>query len=91
MAAKIDSGMRTLIRLSAMIILLPAALHAGASVDGRVALPKSHAAPVMAQRYGVVTRGGFLGRNRRSQLFISMILSPNQLHHRPNKSPKSKK
>ena len=41
MAAKIDSSMRTLIRLSAMIILLPPAVHAGASVDGRVALPNT--------------------------------------------------
>jgi plastocyanin len=60
MAAKIQTGMRTLIRLSAMILLLPPALHAGASVDGRVALLKSNGAPVVAQRYGVVTRGGVL-------------------------------
>lgn len=60
MAAKIYSGMRILIRLSAIVILLPEALHAGGSVDGRVALPKSHGAPVIAQRYGVVARGGVL-------------------------------
>jgi plastocyanin len=52
--------MRILIWLSAALILLPPTLRAGASVEGHVELPKSHAAPVMAKRYEVVTRGGVL-------------------------------
>jgi plastocyanin len=31
-----------------------------AAVEGRVELPKSHSAPVMAKRYEIVTRGGVL-------------------------------
>jgi plastocyanin len=34
-----------------------------ASVEGRVELPKSRSAPVMAKRYEVVTTGGVLGTN----------------------------
>ena len=53
--------MRHLILLSAMVVLLVPELQAGANVEGRVELPRSHAAPVMAKRYEVVTRGGVLG------------------------------
>src|SRR3954465_7004209 len=34
-----------------------------ASVEGRVELPKSKSAPVMAKRYEIVTNGGVLGTN----------------------------
>jgi plastocyanin len=40
----------------------PVAL-AQAVIEGRVELPKSHSAPVMAKRYEVVTTGGVLGTN----------------------------
>ena len=53
--------MRHLILLSAIVVLLANELQAGANVEGRVELPRSHAAPVMAKRYEVVTRGGVLG------------------------------
>jgi plastocyanin len=36
---------------------------AGASVEGRVALPKSRATPVMNKRYEIVTQGGILSTN----------------------------
>ena len=36
---------------------------AQASVEGRVELPKSRAAPVMNKRYEIVTKGGVLGTN----------------------------
>ena len=42
------------------VILIPLPLLAGAAVDGRVPLPKSHAAPVMVKRYEIITRGGVL-------------------------------
>ncbi|HEY4272912.1 MAG TPA: carboxypeptidase regulatory-like domain-containing protein [Candidatus Udaeobacter sp.] len=38
----------------------PALLLAGAAVEGRVQLPKSHSAPVQAKRYEVVTKAGVL-------------------------------
>lgn len=44
----------------AILMLCPLPLLAGATVDGKVQLPKSHAAPVMAKRYEVVTHGGIL-------------------------------
>ena len=40
--------------------MLPAALLASATVEGRVELPKSHSAPVQAKRYQIVTKGGVL-------------------------------
>jgi len=40
--------------------LLPVALPASATVEGRVELPKSHSAPVQAKRYQIVTKGGVL-------------------------------
>jgi plastocyanin len=39
---------------------MPVALWAGAVIEGRVQLPKSHSAPVQAKRYEVVTRAGVL-------------------------------
>ncbi|MFA5057308.1 MAG: carboxypeptidase regulatory-like domain-containing protein [Opitutaceae bacterium] len=48
--------------------LLAAAAAAGtacaqATVEGHVALPKAHAAPVMNQRYEIITEGGILSTN----------------------------
>jgi plastocyanin len=43
--------------LGAAFGLLPLSVFAQASVEGRVELPKSRAAPVVAQRYEIVTRG----------------------------------
>lgn len=40
--------------------MLPVALLASATVEGRVELPKSHSAPVQAKRYQIVTKGGVL-------------------------------
>ena len=42
------------------VFALPISLLAEAAVEGRVELPKSHSAPVMAKRYEIVTRGGVL-------------------------------
>jgi plastocyanin len=51
---------RWLILFKAICTLLPPSVLAEAAVDGRVALPKSHSAPVMAKRYEIVTNGGVL-------------------------------
>ena len=40
--------------------MIPALLLAGAAVEGRVQLPKSHSAPVQAKRYEIVTKAGVL-------------------------------
>lgn len=52
--------MRGLLRVLAVFPLLPVALFAGATVEGRVELPKSHSAPVQAKRYEIVTKGGVI-------------------------------
>ena len=46
--------------LSGAFALLPISIFAQATIEGRVELPKSHAAPVMAKRYEIVTHGGVL-------------------------------
>jgi plastocyanin len=51
---------RWLILFKAICTLLPPSVLAEAAVDGRVELPKSHSAPVMAKRYEIVTSGGVL-------------------------------
>src|ERR1700720_1811863 len=51
---------RWLILFKAICTLLPPSVLAEAAVDGRVALPRSHSAPVMAKRYEIVTNGGVL-------------------------------
>jgi plastocyanin len=48
------------LRLGGVSILLPISLIADTAVEGHVELPKSHAAPVMAKRYEIVTKGGIL-------------------------------
>jgi plastocyanin len=52
--------LRGLLWLNAVFPILPIAVLASASVEGRVELPKSHSAPVQAKRYQVVTKGGVL-------------------------------
>jgi plastocyanin len=51
---------RGLLWCNAILPLLPVALLASATVEGRVELPKSHSAPVQAKRYQIVTKGGIL-------------------------------
>ena len=51
---------RGLISLNAVLIFAPIRLCADAVVEGHVSLPKTHAGPVMAKRYEIVTRGGVL-------------------------------
>jgi len=43
-----------------VLALLPISVLAQATVEGRVELPKSHSAPVVAKRYEIVTRSGVL-------------------------------
>jgi plastocyanin len=52
--------LRRLVSFNAICILFPIPALAGAVVEGRVELPKSHSAPVMAKRYEIVTNGGVL-------------------------------
>ena len=53
-------GLRGLLWCNAVLSLLPVALPASATVEGRVELPKSHSAPVQAKRYQIVTKAGVL-------------------------------
>jgi plastocyanin len=55
-------GMRCpwLVLFNVVFALLPISVFAEAVVEGRVELPKSHSAPVMAKRYEIVTTGGVL-------------------------------
>jgi plastocyanin len=53
-------GLRGLLWFNAVFSITPVALLAGAAVEGRVELPKSHSAPVQAKRYEIVTKGGVL-------------------------------
>jgi plastocyanin len=52
--------LRGLLCFNALFSIMPVALLAGAVVEGRVELPKSHSAPVQAKRYEIVTKGGVL-------------------------------
>jgi len=52
--------LRVLLWCGAILPLLPVALPASATVEGRVELPKSRSAPVQAKRYEIVTKGGVL-------------------------------
>jgi plastocyanin len=52
--------LRGLLWFNAVFPVLPVALLASATVEGRVELPKSHSAPVQAKRYEIVTKGGVL-------------------------------
>jgi plastocyanin len=53
-------GLGGIVLGSAISTLLPISVFAGAAVEGRVELSKSHAPPVMAKRYEIVTTGGVL-------------------------------
>jgi plastocyanin len=52
--------LRGFVWLNAAFALLPISIFAEAIVEGRVELPRSYSAPVMAKRYEIVTRGGVL-------------------------------
>jgi hypothetical protein len=52
--------MRRLAGFNTVVALLPISVLAQATVEGRVELPKSHPAPVMAKRYEIVTHSGVL-------------------------------
>ena len=61
MAVKIRKmDLRGLFWFSAVFALLPISVLANATIEGRVELPPSHAAPVMAKRYEIVTHRGVL-------------------------------
>lgn len=51
------------ILLSLAALLVTAGLAAGATIEGRVALPKARATPVVNQRYYVVANAGVLSTN----------------------------
>jgi plastocyanin len=53
-------GKRFLVWALPSVLLFPIVALAGATIEGRVELPKSHSAPVMTKRYEVVTKGGIL-------------------------------
>jgi plastocyanin len=52
--------LRVLVSVSAICIVSPVSLFAQSVAEGRVELPKARAAPVMAKRYEIVTKGGVL-------------------------------
>ena len=52
--------LRGVVSVNVIFALLPILAFAEASVEGRVELPKSHSALVMAKRYEIVTIGGVL-------------------------------
>ncbi|HYR21396.1 MAG TPA: carboxypeptidase regulatory-like domain-containing protein [Chthoniobacterales bacterium] len=51
---------RGLLWFGAVSTVLRVSIFAQAAVEGRVELPKSHPAPLMAKRYEIVTHGGVL-------------------------------
>jgi plastocyanin len=53
-------GLRGLISFNAALVIFPISVSAGSVVEGRVQLPASHAPPVMAKRYEIVTTGNVL-------------------------------
>ena len=55
--------MRSLLLICAVLAAGLKFAFAQASVEGRVELPKRHAAPVLTKRYEIVTKGGVLGVN----------------------------
>jgi plastocyanin len=52
--------MRRLAGFNTAVALLPISVLAQATVEGRVGLAKAHSAPVVAQRYEIVTHAGVL-------------------------------
>jgi plastocyanin len=55
--------MRPVLLCFALVVARATVVFGQASVEGRVELPKSRSAPVMAKRYEVVTTGGVLATN----------------------------
>src|SRR5216110_3506155 len=53
-------GLRRLIVFNVVVLFLPISVFADAIVEGRVRLPETRAAPVMAKRYEIVTTGNVL-------------------------------
>ena len=49
-----------LLWVNTILFVAPAALFAGAAIEGHVDLPKSRLAPVQAKRYEIVTKSGVL-------------------------------
>ena len=58
------AGLFTSLAATPLLILLSVAVISGVraetTIEGRVALPRTHSAPVMNQRYEVVTKGGVI-------------------------------
>jgi plastocyanin len=52
--------LRGFISFNAVFSILSASAFGQATIEGRVTLPKSHSAPVIAQRYEIVTHGSVL-------------------------------
>jgi plastocyanin len=53
-------NLRGLFWFAAAFAFFPSSLFSQATVEGRIELPKSHAAPTMAKRYEIVTHGSVL-------------------------------
>ena len=53
-------GFRLGLSAISVVLLISVSAFGQAAIEGRVELPKSHSAPVMAKRYEIVTRGGVL-------------------------------
>ena len=53
-------GFRLGLSAISVVLLVYVSAFGQAAIEGRVELPKSHSAPVMAKRYEIVTRGGVL-------------------------------
>lgn len=63
---RLDRGGRQRVRLSLAILIVgfvPSGVRAEAQIEGRVALPKARSAPVLNQRYEIVSKGGVLSTN----------------------------
>ena len=56
-------NLRRLVGLALVALAVPRVALAQAAIEGRVTLPKAHAAPVMNKRYEIVSKGGVLSTN----------------------------
>ena len=52
-----------MMKLLLLLALIPVVLRADCTIEGHVGLPKTRTAPVMAQRYEIVTKGGVMSTN----------------------------
>jgi plastocyanin len=52
--------LREFTSFSAILLVLSGSVFGQATIEGKVALPKSHSAPVVAKRYEIVTHGNVL-------------------------------